>query len=101
MNLFLTQFMSLTPSKQAILYSLHANLTLGQLKNEHFTDPEATLNAPDVIQLRQRMESHHITAITSNMPEYPEKFFHSKTPPYLIYAMGNLSLLQQKTLGIV
>jgi predicted Rossmann fold nucleotide-binding protein DprA/Smf involved in DNA uptake len=100
-DLFLTHLMSLTPHQKSLLYSLEDTLTLGQLKRGDFPDPQITLNAPAASQLNQRMETHHITAITPEIPEYPEKFSQSKRTPYLVYALGNLSLLQQKTLGIV
>jgi DNA processing protein len=40
--------------------------------------------------------------MTAEMADYPSKFLAGKSPPYLLYAMGNLALLEQRTiLGIV
>ncbi|MDR3168556.1 MAG: hypothetical protein LBU27_02075 [Candidatus Peribacteria bacterium] len=97
----MTYLMSLPPHQQALLYSLDETLTLGQLKRGDFPDPQTTLNSPAATQLQQRMATHHITALTPEIPEYPEKFSQSKNSPYLVYALGDPSLLQQKTLGIV
>ncbi|MDR2540230.1 MAG: DNA-processing protein DprA [Candidatus Peribacteria bacterium] len=86
---------------KTLLYSLDEKLPLSQLKKETKSDPEKTPTPTAIAQLTERMENHHITGITAEMPNYPEKFSQTKSSPYLFYAMGNLSLLQRKILGIV
>jgi DNA processing protein len=86
---------------QALLYSLDENLTIGQLKKKEKTDPEKIPTPSAITALTNRMESLDITGITAEMPDYPEKISQTKSAPYLFYAMGDLSLLQRKILGIV
>ncbi|MDR2189945.1 MAG: DNA-protecting protein DprA [Candidatus Peribacteria bacterium] len=84
-------------AQKVLHYSLQPNLTLGQLK-------KATTfcgDTEEAQQLAERMEAHHIVGITSEMENYPPKCYEIKRAPYLLYAMGNLALLDQKILGIV
>jgi DNA processing protein len=47
------------------------------------------------------MNNHQVMGISEEMDTYHQKFSHTKQPPYLLYACGNLDILNQNILGIV
>jgi DNA processing protein len=89
--------------QKLLYYSLDPHITLGTLKKTCILSPQQLqlLESSPGKTLTQRKENHHIIGITQEMENYPSKFSSSKTSPYLLYAIGNTDLLNQKVLGIV
>jgi len=83
--------------KKFLYYSLDPNVTVGQLKSlEHCEiDPQKEQ------QLLKRMETHQVSALSQEMECYPVRFLQMPSAPYVIYAVGDLSLLSRTILGIV
>lgn len=80
--------------QRVLYYSLDQQVTLGQLK----TLSDFSYDEVKIHQLLTRMKQYVVVGISQAMSEYPRRCFQISHSPYLLYAMGNLELLQRPIL---
>lgn len=81
----------------ALWYSADPSLTIGQLKAGDYVFPEAL----GVGNVQSWMENHHVHAFVAGEAEYFYGFGLLPNAPYIVYAMGDVGLLQRPKLAIV
>ena len=82
-------------NNQALLYSYDTKITIWELKNK--TD----FDWYDFSDIQSRMQDNNIYATVDWESSFHYKFNLIKSPPYIIYYIGDLSLLDKDTLWIV
>ena len=86
--------------KKALYYSLDEAVTPRQLREmSEISFEEEEKEKAEILQ--KWMEKFQVKALFEGMTDYPEKLLQVKNTPYIVYAMGDVSLLQKKILGIV
>lgn len=80
---------------QALLYSLDQKITLWDLKNQTDFDDY------DFADIQSWTQNHNVHAIIDWQDNFHYKFNLIKSPPYIIYYIWNLDILNWDILGIV
>lgn len=83
--------------KHALWYSADPSVTIGQLKAGDYVFPEEL----DVGNVQSWMEQHHVHAFVAGEAEYFYGFGLLPNAPYIVYALGDIWLLQRPKLAIV
>lgn len=80
---------------EAYLYSQQENLTISSIKNKEY------LLDIDISKTQNRCNEHNIHAFIQWTEEYHYKRNHIYNKPHIVYAIGNLNLLNKQILWIV
>ncbi|MFZ2911969.1 MAG: DNA-processing protein DprA [Candidatus Absconditicoccaceae bacterium] len=82
-------------NNQSLLYSYDKKITIGELKNK------IDFDGYDFSDITSQIQSNNIHAIVDGESDFHYKFNIIKSQPYIIYYIGDLSLLDKDILGIV
>jgi len=83
--------------QHALYYSADPSVTIGQLKVGDYIFPEEL----DVTDVQSWMEDHRVQAMVVGESSYFYGFSLLPNAPYIVYALGDVSLLQRPKIAIV
>lgn len=83
--------------KHALWYSADPSVTIGQLKTGDYVFSEEL----DVVDIQSWIDDHAVHAMVAGEDSYFYGFSLLPSAPYIVYALGDVSLLQRAKIAIV
>ncbi len=89
------------PSQEAFTQNIDQSLRNLQISNKHDDRIKKTLQLFDPNIILEELNKKNVHSIAINEPEYPELLKEIFDPPVILYAQGNIDLLNTPCLSVV